>query len=358
MRGQRQLGAADDCIAVRALLPGLVTLDRAGRGDCRDGLQMRMVVRIDRDDLTADGETAAIAAGGDSAALQGSRAGSHAGRGNGRLFLKFMEAVLRRALDKVEEDHVAVFQIVLAERETVAVVSDRFLTVDGVHPAGPGTVFRVAAAERDVVRVCDTGQIARIADIGILVIGQGCGHGVPRGLARVAHGFIACAGGIGEAVLRGERAVDADGHVDRGGRGGRVRRALLALDRDGHADGLLVELCKTGIGSIVLELFIVFAIDRVRQEAVDLDLAVIFRLGHKQALMRDHSIVARTERSVRNAGLVDIRGIVQIVHFYVLISCYSNSAGYTKRYPSPSGTISAKGWRFAVHIVLRRCWRL
>ena len=35
--------------------------------------------------------------------------------------------------------------------------------------------------------------------------------------------------------------------------------------------------------------------------------------------MRDHSIVARTERSVRNAGLVDIRGIVQIVHFYVLI---------------------------------------
>lgn len=219
VRGQRQLGAADDCIAVRALLPGLVTLDRAGRGDCRDGLQMRMVVRIDRDDLTADGETAAIAAGGDSAALQGSRACSHAGRGNGRLFLKFMEAILRRALDKVEEDHVAVFQIVLAERETVAVVSDRFLTVDGVHPAGPGTVFRVAAAERDVVRVCDTGQIARIADIGILVIGQDFGHGVPRGLARVAHGFIACAGGIGEAVLRGERAVDADGHVDRGGPG-------------------------------------------------------------------------------------------------------------------------------------------
>ena len=69
-------------------------------------------------------------------------------------------------------------------------------------------------------------------------------------------------------------------------------RALLALDGDSHADGLLVELCKTGIGSIVLELLIVLAVDRVRQEAVDLDLAVIFRLGHKQALMCDHSIVA------------------------------------------------------------------
>ena len=203
-----------------------------------------------------------------------------------------MESIFRRALDKVEEDHIAVLQIILAEREAVAVVTDRFLTIDGVHPAGPGAVSRIAAAERDAARICDAGQIARIADIGILVVGQDCGYGVPCGLARIAHGSIACAGGIDKAVLRGERAVDADGHVDRGGRGGRVRRALLALDGDGHADGLLVELCKTGIGSIVLELFIVFAVDRVRQEAVDLDLAVIFRLGHKQALMRDHSIVA------------------------------------------------------------------
>ena len=250
---------------------------------------MRMVVRIDRDDLAADGEAAAVFAGGDGAALQCGLARAHTGRGNGGLFLELVESIFRRALDKVEEDHIAVLQIILAEREAVAVVTDRFLTIDGIHPAGPTAVSRIAAAERDAARICDVGQIASAADVGILVVGQDCGYGVPCGLARVAHGFIACTGGIGEAVLRGERAVDADGDLDRRGR---CRCALLALDGDGHADGLLVELCKTGIGSIVLELFIVFAVDRVRQEAVDRDLAVIFRLGHKQVLMRDHGIVA------------------------------------------------------------------
>ena len=314
---------------------------------------MRMVVRIDRDDLTADGETAAVFAEGDAAFLRG-LARAHAGRGNGWLFLELVESIFRRALDKVEADHIAVFQLIAVERESIAIVANRLFPVDGEHPAGPVAVYLlgVGIAERDIVRVCDALQIAfaAVIVIGIAIAGQRGGHSVQRSLARIAHGFIACAGGIDKAVLRGERAVDADGDLDRRGRGGRIRRALLALDGDGHADGLLVELCKTGIGSIVLELFIVFAVDRVCQEAVDLDLAVIFRLGHKQTLMRDHSIVARTERSVRNAGLVDIRGIVQIVHFYVLICVIIR--GIHKAISVAIRNDFLKGLEFYRHIVL------
>ena len=74
---------------------------------------MRMVVRIDRDDLTADGETAAVFAEGDAAFLRG-LARAHAGCGNGWLFLELVESIFRRALDKVEADHIAVFQLIAA----------------------------------------------------------------------------------------------------------------------------------------------------------------------------------------------------------------------------------------------------
>ena len=66
--------------------------------------------------------------------------------------------------------------------------------------------------------------------------------------------------------------------------------------------------------------------------------------------MRDHSIVARTERSVRNAGLVDIRGIVQIVHFYVLICVIIR--GIHKAISVAIRNDFLKGLEFYRHIVL------
>ena len=213
------------------------------------------------------------------------------------------------AVHIIEVDAVICLKKVFPKRGIGLGVQHGHAAVDGEHPAGVGAVRRIAAAKTAASGVGHSGHIAAAALVGVAAGGQCRLQRVPSGLVGIALAGVGGGRQVGEVRREGAAGnIDSDGDI----LNGRILNASGADDGDDRAHWLLVELLELRIGRIRAELLIVLAVLDVGENAVDLDVRVVPRLGDKQRLVRDHGRNARTETAV----LLGIVPAVDVVHLH------------------------------------------